>query len=120
MHTGQWVKCFLIDVPGHIYNVNMTTAVQNTASSTAGHTVTVIWTPPIVGGIPTSYNVSINNSSPVAIPAANGSTGPLMYTYTGLDSDTVYKVTIAAINCAGAGNTTTAMIRTCKLLHTYV
>ena len=82
----------------------MTTTVSDT-------TVSMIWTPPTMGGVPTSYNISINGSNPIAIPA-NGSEGPLMYTYTRLESDMLYAISLVAINCAGISNVTTAMIRT--------
>eukprot|EP00731_Ephydatia_muelleri_P006161 Em0003g409a len=89
------------DIPG---NATMTTTVSDT-------TVSMIWTPPTMGGVPTSYNISINGSNPIAIPA-NGSEGPLMYTYTRLESDMLYAISLVAINCAGISNVTTAMIRT--------
>ena len=65
----------------------------------------VTWTPPTTGGIPTSYNVAINDSSPVVVIADNGSP---VYThvFTGLISDTLYAVSVVAINCAGTSNVT--------------
>eukprot|EP00731_Ephydatia_muelleri_P006112 Em0003g360a len=89
------------DTPG---NATMTTTVNDT-------TVSTIWTPPTMGGVPTSYNISINGRNPIVIPA-NGSNGSLMYTYTGLESDTLYEVSLVIINCVGTSNATTAMIRT--------
>ena len=65
----------------------------------------VIWTPPTTGGVPTSYNVSINdNNSPVVIPD-NGSS-LYTHTFTGLISDTLHTVSVVAINCAGTSNVT--------------
>ena len=61
----------------------------------------VTWTPP---AIPTSYNVSINeSSSPVVIP----DNGPSLYThtFTGLISS-LHAVSVVAINCAGTSNVT--------------
>ena len=75
-------------------------------SSTSVNQLTVTWTPPTTGGVPTSYNVSINDSSsPVVIPD-NGSS---LYThaFTGLISDTLYTVSVVAINCAGTSSVTT-------------
>ena len=55
--------------------------------------LTVTWT-----SVPmtTSYNVSINGSTPISLPA-NANT----YTFTGLTNSTVYTVSVVAINCAG-------------------
>ena len=55
--------------------------------------LTVTWT-----SVPmaTSYNVSINGSTPISLPA-NANT----YTFTGLTNNTVYTVSVVAINCAG-------------------
>eukprot|EP00731_Ephydatia_muelleri_P011280 Em0006g174a len=76
--------------------------------------LTVTWTPPTTGGVPTSYNVTINdNSSPVVI-ADNGS--PVYtHTFTGLVSDTLYTVSVVAINCAGSSNGTSFVKRTMAL-----
>ena len=71
--------------------------------------LTVFWTPPSTGGVPTGYNVSINDSSsPVVIP----DNGSLMYTYTytGLKSDNTYKVSVVAINCAGQNVTSVSAL----------
>eukprot|EP00731_Ephydatia_muelleri_P035787 Em0161g1a len=67
--------------------------------------LTVTWTPPTTGGVPTSYTVTINDSSSPVVMAANGS--PVYtHTFTGLVSDTLYTVSVVAINCAGASNGT--------------
>ena len=84
-------------------------------SSTSMNQLTVTWTPPTTGGVPTSYNVSINDSSsPVVIPD-NGSS---LYTqtFTGLISDKLYTVSVVAINCAGTSN----MISETKLTGDYI
>ena len=76
-----------------------------TVSSTSVNQLTVTWTPPPIGGVPTSYNVSMNDiSSPVVIP----DTGSSLYThtFTGLISDTLYTVSVVAINCAGTSSVT--------------
>ena len=64
--------------------------------------LTVTWTPPTTGGVPTSYNVTINDSSntQASIPA----NGPLQYTFIGLTNNTLYTVSVVAINCAGSSN----------------
>ncbi|KAL5500193.1 hypothetical protein EMCRGX_G011710 [Ephydatia muelleri] len=67
--------------------------------------LTVIWASPTIGVIPTSYNVTINDSTSPVVIAANGS--PVYtHTFTGLVSDTPYTVSVVAINCAGASNVT--------------
>lgn len=100
----------LIDIPERVDSIIVTTAAS---TNFAEYTVTIVWTPSTMGGAPTSYNVSINGSYPVAVPA-NGSNGSATYTYIGLQSDTIYKVSIVTINCAGASSTATSMIRTCE------
>ncbi|KAL5500726.1 hypothetical protein EMCRGX_G012322 [Ephydatia muelleri] len=68
--------------------------------------LTVTWTPPTTGGVPTSYNVTINDSSSPVVIADNGS--PVYtHTFTGLVSDTLYTVSVVAINCAGQNLTST-------------
>ena len=85
-----------------------------TVTSTAVDQLTVTWTPPTTGGVPTSYNVTINdNSSPVVI-ADNGSPVHTHHTFTGLVSDTLYTISVVAINCAGASNAVSYHRRTCK------
>ena len=82
-------------------------------SSTSVNQLTVTWTPPTTGGVPTSYNVSINDSSsPVVIPD-NGSS---LYTHTfpGLISATLYTVSVVAINCAGTSSVTSETEVTCN------
>eukprot|EP00731_Ephydatia_muelleri_P009696 Em0005g282a len=78
--------------------------------STSSDRLTVTWT-----SVPTatSYNVSINDSANtlVSIP----STGAPQYTITGLTNNTVYSVSVVAINCAGssgaiASNSTAAAV----------
>eukprot|EP00731_Ephydatia_muelleri_P033180 Em0025g136a len=78
--------------------------------STYSDQLTVTWT-----SVPTatSYNVNINDSvnTLVAIP----STGPLQYIFNGLTNNTVYTVSVVAINCAGsssalASNSTAATV----------
>ena len=74
-------------------------------SSTSVNQLTVTWIPPTTGGVPTSYNVSTNDSSsPVVIPD-NGSS-LYTHTFTGLISDTLYTVSVVATNCAGTSNMT--------------
>eukprot|EP00731_Ephydatia_muelleri_P011203 Em0006g97a len=76
-----------------------------TVTSTSVDQLTVTWTPPTTGGVPTSYNVTINDSSSPVVIADNGS--PVYtHTFTGLVSDTLYTVSMVAINCAGSSNGT--------------
>ena len=84
-------------------------------SSPSVDQLTVAWAPPTTGGVPTSYNVSINDSnSPVVIPD-NGSS-LYTHTFTGLTSDTLYTVSVVAINCAGTSNGVLTSRRTCKCI----
>eukprot|EP00731_Ephydatia_muelleri_P011154 Em0006g48a len=69
-----------------------------TVTSSSVDQLTVTWTP---GGVPTSYSVTINGSSSPVVIADNGS--PVYtHTFTGLVSDTLYTVSVVAINCAGS------------------
>eukprot|EP00731_Ephydatia_muelleri_P009744 Em0005g330a len=63
---------------------------------------TVTWT-----SVPTatSYNVSINDSVNTLVPIP--STGAPQYTFTGLTNNTVYTVSVVAINCAGSSSPAT-------------
>eukprot|EP00731_Ephydatia_muelleri_P011307 Em0006g201a len=88
------VKIMLATSPGPVGNMTVT--------SPSVDQLTVTWTPPTTGGVPTNYSVTI--SSPVVI-ADNGS--PVYsHTFTGLVSDTLYTVSVLAINCAGSSNGT--------------
>ena len=75
-------------------------------TSTYSDQLTVTWT-----SVPTaiSYSVSINGSSPISLPA-NANT----YTFTGLANNTVYTVSVVAINCAGNSISATLTNRTSK------
>ena len=89
--------------PGPVGNMAVT--------STSVDQLTVTWTPPNTDGVPTSYNVTINDSSSSVVIADNGSP---VYTFTGLVSDTLYTVSVVAINCAGSSNGTSLTKWTCK------
>eukprot|EP00731_Ephydatia_muelleri_P033176 Em0025g132a len=75
--------------------------------STYSDQLTVTWT-----SVPTatSYNVSINDSVNTLVPIP--STGAPQYTFTGLTSNTVYTVSVVAINCAGSSSPATITGRT--------
>ena len=84
---------------------------NTTIKSTSVDQLTVTWTPPTTGGVPTSYNVTINDSSSPVVIADNGS--PVYtHTFTGLVSDTLYTISVVAINCAGASSTVAVSGRT--------
>ena len=76
-----------------------------TVTSPSVDQLTVTWTPPTTGGVLTSYSVTINDSSSPVVIADNGSP---VYTHTfpGLVSNTLYTVSVVAINCAGSSNGT--------------
>ena len=77
-------------------------------SNTSLNQLTVTWTPPTAGGVPTSYNVSINDSSsPVVIHVPDNGSSLYTHTFTGLISDTLYTVSVVAINCAVTSNVVT-------------
>eukprot|EP00731_Ephydatia_muelleri_P011212 Em0006g106a len=77
---------------------------NTTVTSSSVDQLTVTWTP---GGVPTSYSVTINDSSSPVVIADNGS--PVYtHTFTGLVSDTLYTVSVVAINCAGSSTLTTS------------
>ena len=89
----RWQIRFLTSVaPG---SSNVITVVHDTS-------LTVTWAPPTSGGSPTSYNVSINDSigTPWIIPDDGSPSYTLMFP--GLTSNTLYSVTLVAINCAGS------------------
>eukprot|EP00731_Ephydatia_muelleri_P033138 Em0025g94a len=70
--------------------------------STYSDQLTVTWT-----SVPTatSYSVSINDSVNTLVPIP--STGAPQYTFTGLTNNTVYTVSVVAINCAGSSSPAT-------------
>ena len=70
--------------------------------STYSDQLTVTWT-----SVPTatSYNVNINDSVNTLVPIP--STGAPQYTFTGLTNNTVYTVSVVAINCAGSSSPAT-------------
>ena len=87
----------------------------NVVANTIGpDMVLVVVNPSSSGGLPTSYSITISNSSYVysnSTPAfLNGSA---MVTFTGLTNSTSYTISAVAINCAGSSsssNTTTIYI----------
>ena len=76
-------------------------------NSTYSDQLTVTWT-----SVPTatSYSVSINDSFNTMVPIP--STGAPQYTFTGLTNNTVYTVSVVAINCAGSSSPATMTGRT--------
>eukprot|EP00731_Ephydatia_muelleri_P033076 Em0025g32a len=70
--------------------------------STYSDQLTVTWTSVSTA---TSYNVSINDSVNTLVPIP--STGAPQYTFTGLTNNTVYTVSVVAINCAGSSSPAT-------------
>ena len=76
-------------------------------NSTCSDQLTVTWT-----SVPTatSYNVSINDRVNTLVPIP--STGAPQYTFTGLTNNTVYTVSVVAINCAGSSSPVTITGRT--------
>ena len=85
----------------------------NAVANTIGpDMVLVVVNPSSSGGLPTSYNVSISNSSYVysnSTPAAFLN-GFAIVTFTGLTIGTNYTVSAVAINCAGSSYATTIYV----------
>eukprot|EP00731_Ephydatia_muelleri_P011292 Em0006g186a len=120
--NGGTVTCFNTD----LINPSITTVVSSTTINIIGPAritawapsltsppdqLTVTWTPPTTGGVPTSYIVTINDSSSPVVIADNGS--PVYtHTFTGLVSDTLYTVSVVAINCAGSSSGTSKTLQT--------
>eukprot|EP00731_Ephydatia_muelleri_P011460 Em0006g354a len=101
-----------------ILSVNITATINghpgapNAVANTIGpDKVLVVVNPSSSGGLPTSYSVTISNSSYVysnATPAfLNGSA---MVTFTGLTIGTNYTILAVAINCAGSSDPTTIYV----------
>eukprot|EP00731_Ephydatia_muelleri_P009844 Em0005g430a len=74
-------------------------------NSTYSNQLTVTWT-----SVPTatSYNVSTNDSVNTLVPIP--STGAPQYTFTGMSNNTVYTVSVVAINCAGSSSPATVTV----------
>ncbi|KAL5500561.1 hypothetical protein EMCRGX_G012145 [Ephydatia muelleri] len=89
-------------LPGH----------PNAVANTIGpDMVLVVVNPSSSGGLPTSYNVTISNSSYVYSNSTSAFlNGSAMVTFTGLTIGTTYTISAVAINCAGSSNPTTIYI----------
>ena len=80
-----------------------------TSNIVGSQELSLTWSPSTTGGVPTSYNVSINDSSSPVVIADNGSS-VYHHTFTGLISDTLYNVSVVAINCAGQNLTSSVIL----------
>ena len=101
------------DMNSLLYNAE-TPGIPKMNVSVKSDIITVTWTP-TTGGAPSSYNVSINDTSTVVSIFADG---PLEHNFTGLTSDTLYNVSVTAINCQGS-NTASRIEKICEwLIHT--
>ena len=96
-------KCFLLTVtPGPPNGVTLVDGGNDTS-------LTVTWAPPTSGGGPTNYIASINSSTGttrIIMPHVNGSPSYTLM-FSGLTSNTLYSVTVVAINCAGSSSNAT-------------
>ena len=81
--------------------------------STYSDQLTVTWTSVLTA---TSYNVNINDSVNTLVPVP--STGAPQYTFTGLINNTVYTVSMVAINCAESSSPATISGRTISHMFT--
>ena len=83
--------------------------------------VLVVVNPSSSGGLPTSYNVTISNSSYVySNSTAAFLNGSAMVTFTGLTNSTSYTISAVAINCAGSSNPTTIYISCMYKVYCYM
>ena len=78
--------------------------------------VLVVVTPSPSGGLTTSYNVTISNSSYTTSPPVIMTNGSAMVTFTGLRNDSSYNISAVAINCAG--NSSTSIQRYISCMYT--
>eukprot|EP00731_Ephydatia_muelleri_P029805 Em0021g328a len=115
--SGLVVECrdFTTGVPGTLVG-NASFTLQGapgspviTSNIVGSQELSLTWSPSTTGGAPTSYNVSINDSSSPVVIADNGSS---VYTriFTGLISGTLYNVSVVAINCAGQNLTSSVIL----------
>ena len=75
--------------------------------------VTLQWSPPVTpNGIITQYSLQCNTTA-----VANTTNDVLVYTVSGLSSETVYVLQVRAYTGAGAGLPSIITIITCKLLN---
>eukprot|EP00731_Ephydatia_muelleri_P009757 Em0005g343a len=77
--------------------------------STYSDQLTVTW---ISVPTATSYNVSINDSVNTLVPIPSTGAPQYMWNITGLTNNTVYTVSVVAINCAGSSSPATIHVRT--------
>ena len=98
-HPTPGVIDLVVHALNHLFPAPPSAPTITSLISTYSDQLTVTWT-----FVPTatSYNVSINDSvnTLVTIP----STGAPQYTFTGLTNNTVYTVSVVAINCAGSSS----------------
>ena len=74
------------------------------------------WAPPTSGGSPTSYNVSINDIIGTTRSISHDGSPSYTLMFPGLTSNTLYSVTVVAINCAGSSSNATLNNYTRKLI----
>ncbi|KAL5475661.1 hypothetical protein EMCRGX_G025504 [Ephydatia muelleri] len=77
--------------------------------------IMVSWTPPTIVPLQNyTYNVSYSNGSHTSSPVVIADNGSSVYhhNFTGLISDTLYTVSVVAVNCAGSSNVETLSNRT--------
>ena len=84
-----------------------------TAQTIGPYMVLVVVTPSPSGGLTTSYNVTISNSSYTTSPPVVMTNGSAMVTFTGLRNDSSYTISAVAINCAGNSSTSTQRYISC-------
>ena len=75
-----------------------------TAQTIGPDMVQVVMSPSPNGGLPTSYNATISNSSYTNSPAIMAS-GSAMVNFNGLRIGSTYNISVVAINCAGNNST---------------
>ena len=111
MHLlALWLACHLTSLPAPPSAPTITSLI-----STYSDQLTVTWT-----SVPTatSYNVSINASDNTLVPIP--SIGAQQYNFTGLTNNTVYTVSVMAINCAGSSSPAKMTGRTGETKYAFV
>ena len=88
-------QIFIFTVPPNLLTISVSRDLSNKLS--------VAWT-----SVPTatSYNVSINDSINTLVPIPSTGASQYMWIFTGLTSNTIYTVSVVAINCAGSSSPT--------------
>eukprot|EP00731_Ephydatia_muelleri_P002829 Em0001g2829a len=112
------ITCHKVDSNAHQICSNSTigqvspSPIENMKIDAFSNQLTVTWTAPSTGNIPSSYSVSINDSIMDPVSILHNDSSVYSHTFTGLLSETVYAISVMAVNCAGTSNVVTISERT--------